>query len=605
MPTVQGQVKDISDTPIENVLVRIRNVSPVAFVTGTDDEVRGHIRVRTDEDGEWSTNLIANADLTPANTYYIVDIFAPGGKSSVEILVPDGAGPYEITDITTSEPPVFEVTDEALLAAHNTDAGAHTNLAVTPSYAQSIAGTIVTKFTTWTDVADWGAEPDGVTDNGPAINNAIEDLTAAGTAGLKAATLYFQQPGLHITNEPLVLPRSGLTPSGIVNLEGNSRRGVQLRCGASFPTNRGIVEWTATTARAWEQRIAHLSFNLASIAGAKAIWHKANGTPGSAEWLQLDLENILIEASNTFHPVLIDLEVGVRYSKWENVFGDPSPGTNPQYDTLLIRLPDGTSSDLYADTIGMGYCKLTNIHPMVRRGGYTSLISGRVYESSFDNIFCNGGRSGNGGYGYRLTYSTGVTMINVRNEGQGELAQFRFEHSHGNTIQGFGLGTPDPTDASWAATTVYALGDRVVSPSLKGSGLATNKSFFTCTTAGTSGGAEPTWPATDSGLTVADGTVVWTESGAAIGNGIELVDSSDNEFINRVTPPAVPVFSNRDVYAVVLDEDSDRNEFRRFQLRTTVDGDPSAEIDDNGTDNEFSGITVLNASTKTKYTIPI
>lgn len=55
----------------------------------------------------------------------------------------------------------------------------------------------------------------------------------------------------------------------------------------------------------------------------------------------------------------------------------------------------------------------------------------------------------------------------------------------------------------WAATTAYGLGDIVKDTA------ANEDLYFQATTAGTSGGSEPTW-ATTPGATTADGTVVWT-----------------------------------------------------------------------------------------------
>lgn len=65
--------------------------------------------------------------------------------------------------------------------------------------------------------------------------------------------------------------------------------------------------------------------------------------------------------------------------------------------------------------------------------------------------------------------------------------------------------TITPTDAvdDWAATTAYIVGD-VVEPTTP------NTYRYTCTTAGTSAGSEPTWPTGAIGDTVVDGTVVWT-----------------------------------------------------------------------------------------------
>lgn len=76
---------------------------------------------------------------------------------------------------------------------------------------------------------------------------------------------------------------------------------------------------------------------------------------------------------------------------------------------------------------------------------------------------------------------------------------------------------------TWAATTAYAEGDFLVDTGR----------VYECTTAGTSGGTEPTWPTT-TGDTVTDGTAEWTDRGvfAAVKDtdfrvwwsGIEVID---------------------------------------------------------------------------------
>jgi hypothetical protein len=70
------------------------------------------------------------------------------------------------------------------------------------------------------------------------------------------------------------------------------------------------------------------------------------------------------------------------------------------------------------------------------------------------------------------------------------------------------LDHPDPTSvtltwggADWAATHAYALNALIVDGGKK----------YKCTTAGTSGASEPTWPASG---TVSDGTAVWTYQAA-------------------------------------------------------------------------------------------
>jgi hypothetical protein len=62
------------------------------------------------------------------------------------------------------------------------------------------------------------------------------------------------------------------------------------------------------------------------------------------------------------------------------------------------------------------------------------------------------------------------------------------------------LDKPFPND--WAASTAYSLGN-FAKP------VNENGYHYECTTAGTSGAAEPAWP-TSPGQTVQDGTAVWT-----------------------------------------------------------------------------------------------
>ena len=61
-----------------------------------------------------------------------------------------------------------------------------------------------------------------------------------------------------------------------------------------------------------------------------------------------------------------------------------------------------------------------------------------------------------------------------------------------------------PTDTSsiWIASTAYTVG-KIVKPT------ANNGFIYKCTTAGTSGATQPTWPIVGIGSTVVDGTAVW------------------------------------------------------------------------------------------------
>jgi hypothetical protein len=71
---------------------------------------------------------------------------------------------------------------------------------------------------------------------------------------------------------------------------------------------------------------------------------------------------------------------------------------------------------------------------------------------------------------------------------------------------------------TWQASTSYSAGQYVIPTTFNSSGP---RRLYRCTTAGTSGSSEPTWPTTDGG-TVTDGSVTWTEATPTIESGTNL-----------------------------------------------------------------------------------
>lgn len=369
------------------------------------------------------------------------------------------------------------------------------------------------------DVRDFGAQGSGVADDRAAIQRAIDRAKTLGLAARSGATVYLP-PGDWGIGGPLVLPRTGLTPDNVVRLSGALGYTSTLHGLAGFPSNRGMIEWEATTARAWHQRIENLSFELPNVLGVRAIWHKANAAQTTLaavmdEWLQLDLENLYVGGSNQYHDVLIDLEVGDRFATIRNVVGDPVRGSAINYNTLLLRTPSqysGADPAPGEDSVGLGFCTVDNVHSMIRRGGYCRLFQGRAYGTSWRDSFNNGMYAGTNAYGFDFRNCFSLTLDNLQSEGAGGVRQFSFYKCREISARNLTVPPGAPSgEVAWQASHAYLQGDRVVPTRLKiPSAPAPRNLVYTCTTPGTTGGSEPAWSA--AGGTTTDNTVVWTAS---------------------------------------------------------------------------------------------
>lgn len=80
----------------------------------------------------------------------------------------------------------------------------------------------------------------------------------------------------------------------------------------------------------------------------------------------------------------------------------------------------------------------------------------------------------------------------------------RVNHAQVYMVITYEFSNGAPVTTAWAATTAKSLNDKVYGTNASGLSIA-----FICTTAGTTGGTEPTWN-TDAGDTTTDGSVVWT-----------------------------------------------------------------------------------------------
>jgi hypothetical protein len=130
--------------------------------------------------------------------------------------------------------------------------------------------------------------------------------------------------------------------------------------------------------------------------------------------------------------------------------------------------------------------------------------------------------SGNG------TYTGVMTYAGWGDPSGGSPHQVSFPTS-GRVYQRYGLADSKPT---WVASTAYALNDLRMPTSANENGI-----YYKCTTAGTSGSTEPTWPTTI-GATVTDGTAVWTAEAKFWSDWVQLADKPMvDDHANRTDNP--------------------------------------------------------------------
>lgn len=463
------------------------------------------------------------------------------------------------------------------------------------------------------DIRDFGAVSNDVTKaatNDAAFAAAVGAAKVAGDVTLGAVVLI--PPGEWFIATPIVLPRTGATPTNVVHLIGEHIRTATIRgSNTAFPANRALIEWEAVSSRAWHQRIARLKLTLPNVAGTMAIHHKKNSvgvtlTDYTTEWLQLDLEDLDIETNNTFHQAAIKLEIGNRFAVMENVFHDPAQGTDPTFDTLLFDVAfqvGATNPTVGNDSVGLGQCVIRNVTTGLRRGGFARMLKGRIHSSVWDGSFAQGpGVENPVPANMDLLNCSQSALRNTRFEGYSDNPQIRLTRGHYVTIDDYGLGTPNPKQAGWTALTAYVIDDLVISPLLISGASPTTKKLFKCTTAGTSGAAEPTW--NDVGTTN-DGTVVWTAQGDAIGNGIDLIDCHHCRISRRSCVPGANPFSLRLVKVVTIDADSDHNAFLDLNLNETGAGAFAGELTVSATEakrNVLAGVGVSGSAGSPTYT---
>jgi len=104
LKTVTGKLTDAGGNPLPSASVSA-TLSQQCAITGSSEVAPTEIDGKVAGDGTWSLSLYSTNDLTPNNTYYTIKCYSGGSVVQTWIVqIPQTAGPFEVSTITTSTP---------------------------------------------------------------------------------------------------------------------------------------------------------------------------------------------------------------------------------------------------------------------------------------------------------------------------------------------------------------------------------------------------------------------------------------------------------------------------------------------------------------------
>lgn len=129
MTIVNNIIIDESSDPIANVYVEVRliafldqNLESRTSTFAGDVQVLSRVTTRSDFNGAWSLDLIANEDITPANSFYrVIERVHGNVDQELTFVVPTG-GPQNLVDLLVEVPPDLPV-GASLVAFDPQDSG--------------------------------------------------------------------------------------------------------------------------------------------------------------------------------------------------------------------------------------------------------------------------------------------------------------------------------------------------------------------------------------------------------------------------------------------------------------------------------------------------
>lgn len=411
----------------------------------------------------------------------------------------------------------------------------------------------------------------------PTIQDGIDHVARNPRGG----TLHIPADRVWDIDAPLVLPRTGVTPTRCVALVGEGARHSVIRGTARFPVGRALIEWEPVVDRAWHQHIAGLNLVLPDVPGTRAI-HYARTNPNDTaalydERLQLVLDDLLIEGNNAHHDTAIRLEGQVFYSSFHRVFLDCRRGAtlgglpvHTDHQTVLFHVDDSLEGrNVDTDVAGLSYSRIVDCRDGLRRGGRSALFTGRAKNTRIQDGFSEGGRHRPGIY---LRNSFNVTIDAAQGEGRA-ASHIVVEDSHSIDLIRIFPSSQVPESPEWAPCVEYGSSHSVVATGWHRRVLPPgpdNNAWYRVVTPGTSGSVEPEWP-TGVGATVEDGSVTWECMGPST-EDIIVIDRSQDVTVSLRSPGRKPTATARGVHAVRV------RDSQNVELTGSLSGNPEDEV---------------------------
>lgn len=269
----------------------------------------------------------------------------------------------------------------------------------------------------------------------------IDQLTSQVVGEMNSGTTLVFPRGDFLLDNPIILPRSTRIPSGIINILGESILSTRFIQSQKFPEGRGVFEWRDGNEPVNFQSLKNFTLKLANVHDAKGIYYKQPLRSNLNELLDntfrnFVFENIYIFGSCEYHKELIKIEGNAKYGKIRNITADCRP-LNHRYDPIVLSF----DYDEYTEDDGSGihYSDISNIYGALRRGGYHTMIKGRLHGCNLRVIHNTNGNKISSSF--HFINSSGISGQVLMNEGKGGK-QFIFDNCKGVNITNIALGTP-------------------------------------------------------------------------------------------------------------------------------------------------------------------